>query len=493
VCIPITSQRGAPKSRQLRSNLRFDTDGDGFSDRSEKGTPLCQDNHNADLGDGRIDDGCPAYGGLRELDVEDARQCENSVNDDGPLDDPFVNDGCPPFGTWSEAEFKIGTDHDAYCPSAAHPDAWPPDINKDGFTDISDISVLTGSFNKHVTEAPPRHNIWPDPLDAYIDITDITRIVGLFGDDCRQLPAAIPDIAFAESTYTGDGSGGRQIDVGFQPKFVMVKADHNYTDDGFHNNSKAVMRSDTMSQARNVTNNGQDQGISELNGTGFKVDFIETTTHGMTNDPDKTYYWWAVGGSGIKTDTYDGNGQNDRQIANIGFEPEMLLVIRPTGGNVIWRTSSMGSEDYDFSISSGETDRTKSLDADGFTLGTDSDVNQAFIPPITYHYVAFKEATNLHVGSYDGNGMAGRDLPILPMSFQPDLVQIKADGGPLAVWKTMSLAGEGSFTYSAGDQDLNQIQSLAPAPGQFEVGSAARVNSNVLSYYFFAVGTNVPP
>jgi hypothetical protein len=395
---------------------------------------------------------------------------------------------------WAFSEvFNIGTDSDAACKAHDDHDPWPADVNKSGFSDIFDISLVASSFGQAIPSASARYNITPEPLDKFVDIFDLAKMTGVFTFDCNDLPGAIPGIAFRQGSYVGDGSDGMQIDVGFQPKFVLVKADHTYTDDGFHNNSNAVLRSDTMSQARNVTNNWQDQGVSELNTTGFKVDFIESASHGMTNDPGKRYYWWAVGGNGIGTDTYAGNGEDDRQIADIGFTPEMLLVIRPDGDNVIWRTSSMGSKDYDFSLSNGETDRIKSLDPDGFTLGTDSDVNQSFIPPITYHYVAFKQCTNLHVGAYDGNGVDGRDWPVPAMSFDPDLVQIKADGGPFAVWKTTSVAGEGSFTYAAGDQEPNQIQSLAAGSGQFEIGSNARVNSGLLSYYFFALDTNVPP
>jgi hypothetical protein len=70
----LNSEATCSLSRQLRSNLAFDSDGDGFSDRSEAGTPFCEDNSNADhppdnnpqLND-HPNDGCPARGGLREL------------------------------------------------------------------------------------------------------------------------------------------------------------------------------------------------------------------------------------------------------------------------------------------------------------------------------------------------------------------------------------------------------------------------------------------
>jgi Tol biopolymer transport system component len=65
--------------------------------------------------------------------------------------------------------------------------AWPADINNDGFSDITDISLMGGSFGKAVPPAgtaPVRHNIAPDPPDGFVDITDISTIGGFFGKSC---------------------------------------------------------------------------------------------------------------------------------------------------------------------------------------------------------------------------------------------------------------------------------------------------------------------
>src|SRR5436190_139930 len=82
---------------------------------------------------------------------------------------------------WSDAaEGIIGTDPLRRCGA----DAWPADINNDGFSDISDISTLTGVFGEPVPPAPARYNIAPDPPDGFVDITDVARMAGLFGIGC---------------------------------------------------------------------------------------------------------------------------------------------------------------------------------------------------------------------------------------------------------------------------------------------------------------------
>jgi glucose/arabinose dehydrogenase len=62
--------------------------------------------------------------------------------------------------------------------------AWPADINNDTLSDISDVVLLAANFGDAVPPAPVRQNIAPDPPDGFVDITDITRMAGLFGMGC---------------------------------------------------------------------------------------------------------------------------------------------------------------------------------------------------------------------------------------------------------------------------------------------------------------------
>ena len=75
-----------------------------------------------------------------------------------------INTACDSDGDgWSgAAEATIGTDPLDNCPDNAADNAWPADINNDGFSDISDIVALGASFGKSVPPAPARYNIAPD-------------------------------------------------------------------------------------------------------------------------------------------------------------------------------------------------------------------------------------------------------------------------------------------------------------------------------------------
>ena len=83
---------------------------------------------------------------------------------------------------WSDtAEANIGTDPLVSCGV----DAWPVDINNDGFVDTGDIVLVTGVFGLAVPPAPARRDIAPDPPDGFVDTGDIARITGLFGLSCN--------------------------------------------------------------------------------------------------------------------------------------------------------------------------------------------------------------------------------------------------------------------------------------------------------------------
>jgi len=107
----------------------------------------------------------------------------SDLDSDGEFD-PF--DPCPTVADCDNdafgdgAERSIGTNPLAAC----GPDAWPADINNDGFSDIADVSALTGVFGQAVPPAPARYNIAPDTPDGFVDITDVSRMTGLFGMPC---------------------------------------------------------------------------------------------------------------------------------------------------------------------------------------------------------------------------------------------------------------------------------------------------------------------
>jgi hypothetical protein len=75
----------------------------------------------------------------------------------------------------------VGTDPNLACGT----NAWPPDINSDGFVDVTDIVALSADFGLAVPPAPARYDIAPEPAgDNFVDITDIAKMASFFGMGC---------------------------------------------------------------------------------------------------------------------------------------------------------------------------------------------------------------------------------------------------------------------------------------------------------------------
>jgi hypothetical protein len=102
----------------------------------------------------------------------------NAAQNLPPWSVPANDRDCDGFST--TVETSAGTSPTTHCGL----NAWPADINNDGFSDISDVSAITSVFGESVPPAPVRYDIAPDPPDGFVDITDVSRMTGLFGLAC---------------------------------------------------------------------------------------------------------------------------------------------------------------------------------------------------------------------------------------------------------------------------------------------------------------------
>ena len=130
----------------------LDSDGDGYTDVSESGAPLCLGNVNDDnQDDSSVNDGCPAVGGS-----ESGAQCLNNTDDDA---DGYVNDGCPVAGALSEAQFNIGTNKFGRCGVGSQPNpspSWPSDFVSGGIPNSTDKITIT-DLTSFIAPAASRH------------------------------------------------------------------------------------------------------------------------------------------------------------------------------------------------------------------------------------------------------------------------------------------------------------------------------------------------
>lgn len=178
-------------------------------------------------------------------------------------------------------------------------------------------------------------------------------------------------------------------------------------------------------------------------------------------------------------DAYVGNGTS-QAITGVGFQPDFVM-IKSAGGNAYFKTSTMVGTLSKVVAATQPADNTNilSLDADGFTVGTGSNVNNL---NIDYFYEAFKATPGvLEVGTYTGDGNDDRQINV---AFQPDYVIIIPENAQDIVQRFGPQTDEKSYSFGTSVYTGNRIQSMN-ASG-FEIGTAWEVNRSGRNYHFVA-------
>ena len=156
----------------------------------------------------------------------------------------------------------------------------------------------------------------------------------------------------------------------------------------------------------------------------------------------------------VESGRYVGNGTDNRPIF-VGFQPDVVIVDRedltvpnPNDEAVIRTSTMIGDVSKDMDVGAGGNavgaNRIQSLDANGFTVGTDNNVNQN---TITYYWVAFKAAPGqLKVGSFAGTNPAQN---IAGVGFSPVYLMVISEGAFNVVQKSVFMAANFSEDFIA--------------------------------------------
>ncbi len=186
----------------------------------------------------------------------------------------------------------------------------------------------------------------------------------------------------------------------------------------------------------------------------------------------------------LATGSYAGNGVNARPITGIGFQPDVVIIKSSAGRSAIIRTSTMSGDKSKIVNNTGAlaANLVESLNADGFTVGTDNRVN---VVGDAYYWVAMRAGSDMKVGSYVGNGVDNRS--ITGVGLQPVWVVTLGDGDD-SIFRPGPLAGDASYSMTGTAPVANDIQALE-ANG-FQVGNSVDVNQSGVTYHYIAWATS---
>lgn len=189
-----------------------------------------------------------------------------------------------------------------------------------------------------------------------------------------------------------------------------------------------------------------------------------------------------------KFGSYVGNGGASQAITGIGFQPDMV-VAKPatTTDGAAFRTKDMdaGKSTYIRNDWGYETTFITSIDADGFTVGSDSRINGT---GVTYYYWAFAEDDNhdFKVFTFTGDSTDGK--AITGFGFQPCFVFIKCIQSLTGACKFNSATNSSMVFSGGGTNDRTDLIVSLDADGctinNGSADSANLVNASVASYGF---------
>lgn len=171
---------------------------------------------------------------------------------------------------------------------------------------------------------------------------------------------------------------------------------------------------------------------------------------------------------------YTGDGVMDRKIST-SLTCKVVVVLGNSASQMpVMRMDSIPGDASIAAQGTGGAGLIKTMVSDGFTVGTDANVNAN---GAAYHYACLA-GTSVETGSYVGNGVDDRNITT---TLTPKFVMLGAIANKW-VYKLNSQPATLSYINDA-DSAANRIQAFN-APG-FQVGTDAAVNTDTVTYYYW--------
>ena len=254
-----------------------------------------------------------------------------------------------------------------------------------------------------------------------------------------------PNLHFATTLYTGNGSTDRAVTVGFQPDWIWCK-ERSQTESNMlhdvHMNAGDYIRSNTADQ---LSNSGE--MFKSITSTGFTVG-----TRGEVNENSQTYVNWSWKGggtpsannvgstassvsvnttSGFSVVTWTGTGSATTLGHGLGATPELIIIKNKTDNNTNWMffarsmiaPSATNKEFFELNATAGlQTNGSAttftSTSNTTFGVGTDNKLNGSGDAMVAYVFAPKPGFSSF--GKYYGNG--NTDGTFVYTGFRPAFV-----------------------------------------------------------------------
>lgn len=290
----------------------------------------------------------------------------------------------------------------------------------------------------------------------------------------------------ASGSYNGFVGNHTISGLSFRPDLVIVKQASDTVTQNYAIFKTKMMRGGVSAYLSNPVL--QISGGITLTSDGFTFSNSE-----ILNGPGDTYYWTAFGnafdphdnsGAGnFAIGAYTGSAGDDRDIARLPFQPDLVTIKGNVASSSVWRSSAQtGDNSGFFDANIDVSNNIQALNADGFRIGTQGNVNSN---GIVYYWFAFKNSENFKVGTYSGSGSPQNFTGV---GIKPDLLWIKSIDAVNAVMKPASLTGDGTQFFTNLANVLDRVTSVL-SNGFSLGGNQIETNSLGTNNYRYAAWT----
>ena len=180
---------------------------------------------------------------------------------------------------------------------------------------------------------------------------------------------------------------------------------------------------------------------------------------------------------------YTGTG-NTSGMVGVGFEPDAVL-IKSEGSNqavIVTKDMPSGTTKGMGVQAALTTGRISSLNSDGFTLGTNAEVNSN---GVVYQWMAFETSNDLAIGKYAGTNSS---VTVNSIGWEPEMIWFWGDGNNSRDDVTMYLKtnSERCDRFRDGNRSTNMIGSLSSSGFTTGSNTTHGRNRNGAEYYYIA-------
>ncbi len=183
-------------------------------------------------------------------------------------------------------------------------------------------------------------------------------------------------------TYVGNTADNRSIGgVGLQPDYLIVMS---------AGGRNTIHRSSAMVGDASIRFSDQNMDTDKIQA--FAASGFQLGPHNHVNASGETFHYVAFKAVAeqMSVGSYTGDGADDRDITDVGFQPGYLIIKGDASLIGAHRTSDVvGDLTLDFKTVANYANGIQAFQATGFQVGTNSKVNQS---STTYYWIAFANA-----------------------------------------------------------------------------------------------------